>query len=145
MAEPANVLVVAHQTAATPGLLDAVRERAAGGSARFHLVVPRQPHGLHKAVDPHEAGEAEAQAVLEDALPKLSEAAGSDVTGTIGDAEPLMAVQDAVNLNSFDEIIISTLPLGMSRWLKLDLISKARALGLPVTHVEAKERAAVGA
>jgi hypothetical protein len=107
-------------------------------------VVPRQPHGLHKAVDPHEAGEAEAQAVLADALPKLSDAGGSEVTGSIGDAEPLMAIHDAVNMNSFDEIIISTLPLGMSRWLKLDLISKARALGLPVTHVEAKERATVG-
>jgi hypothetical protein len=145
MAEPANVLVVAHQTAATPGLLDAVRERAAKGSARFHLVVPRQPHGLHKAVDPIEAGDAEAKQVLEDALPKLSTAAGSEVTGSVGDPEPLMAIHDAVNLNSFDEIIISTLPLGISRWLKLDLISKARALGLPVTHVEAKERAAVGA
>src|SRR5690349_9234466 len=117
MAEPANVLVVAHQTAATPGLLDAVRERAARGSARFHLVVPRQPHGLHKAVDPIEAGDAEAQAVLEDALPKLSAATGSDVTGSVGDPEPLMAIHDAVNLNSFDEIIISTLPLGISRWL----------------------------
>ena len=145
MAEPANVLVVAHQTAATPGLLDAVRERAARGSARFHLVVPRQPHGLHRAVDPSQAGEAEAQAVLADALPKLSDASGSQVAGSIGDAEPLMAIQDAVNMNSFDEIIISTLPLGISRWLKLDLISKARALGPPVTHVEAKERAAVGA
>jgi hypothetical protein len=46
-----------------------------------------------------------------------------------------MAVQDAVNLGHYDEIIISTLPLGVSRWLKLDLISKTRALGLPVTHV----------
>ena len=145
MAEPANVLVVAHQTAATQGLLDCVRDRAAKTPARFHLVVPRQPHGLHKAVDPQEAGEAEARAVLEDALPKLSGAAGSDVTGSIGDPEPLMAIQDAVHLGSYDEIIVSTLPLGISRWLKLDLISKAKALGLPVTHVEQKERAPVGA
>jgi hypothetical protein len=142
MAEPANVLVVAHQTAATSGLLDCVRERAAKGPAKFHLVVPRQPHGLHKAVDPIEAGEAEAQAVLDDALPKLSRAAGGDVTGSIGDPEPLMAIQDAVNLGNFNEIIVSTLPLGISRWLKLDLISKAKAIGLPVTHVEQKERAA---
>jgi hypothetical protein len=145
MAEPANVLVVAHQTAATQGLLDCVRERAAKSPARFHLVVPRQPHGLHKAVDPHEAGEAEARAVLADALPKLSDAAGAEVSGSIGDPEPLMAIQDAVNLGSYDEIIISTLPLGISRWLKLDLISKAKALGLPVTHIEQKERAPVGA
>ena len=53
------------------------------------------------------------------------------MTGVIGDAEPLMAIHDAVNLGHYDEIIISTLPLGVSRWLKLDLISKARALGLP--------------
>jgi hypothetical protein len=145
MAEPANVLVVAHQTAATPGLLDAVRERAAKGSARFHLVVPRQPHGMHKVVDPTEAGGREAERVVAEALPKLSEAAGSEVTGGVGDSEPLMAIHDAVNMGGYDEIIISTLPLGVSRWLKLDLISKARALGLPVTHVAAKERATVGA
>jgi hypothetical protein len=46
-----------------------------------------------------------------------------------------MAIEDAVNLGSYDEIIISTLPLGISRWLKLDLISKAKGIGLPVTHV----------
>jgi hypothetical protein len=140
MPEPANVLVVAHQTAATPGLLDAVRERAARGPATFHLVVPQQAHGMHKVVDPQDAGAREAQRVLELALPKLSEAAGAEVTGAVGDAEPLMAIQDAVNLGSYDEIIISTLPLGISRWLKLDLVSKARGLGLPVTHVAASSK-----
>jgi hypothetical protein len=135
MSEPASVLVVAHQTAATPALLDAVRERATHGAATFHLVVPRRPHGFHKVVDPQEAGEEEARQVLKQALPRLSEAAGQQVTGSVGDPEPLMAIQDAVNLGSYDEIIISTLPLGISRWLKLDLVSKARAIGLPVTHV----------
>jgi hypothetical protein len=140
MPEPANVLVVAHQTAATPGLLDAVRERAARGPATFHLVVPQQAHGMHKVVDPQDAGAREAQRVLDLALPKLSEAAGAEVTGAVGDAEPLMAIQDAVNLGSYDEIIISTLPLGISRWLKLDLVSKVRGLGLPVTHVAAASK-----
>jgi hypothetical protein len=135
MSEPANVLVVAHQTAATRPLLDAVRERAQLGPARFHLVVPRQPHGIHKLVDPEEYGEGEARRVLQDALPKLSEAAGQEVSGSVGDAEPLMAIDDAINLGDYDELIISTLPLGVSRWLKLDLVSKARGLGLPVTHV----------
>jgi hypothetical protein len=138
MSEPANVLVVAHQTAATPPLLEAVRERAERGPARFDLVVPRRPHGLDKLADPEEHGEGEAQRALADALPKLSAAAGHEVTGTLGDPEPLAAIQDAINLGSYDEIIISTLPLGISRWLKLDLISKARALGLPVTHVLAQ-------
>jgi hypothetical protein len=53
-----------------------------------------------------------------------------------------MAIHDAVNLGGYDEIIVSTLPLGISRWLKLDLISKTRGLGLPVTHVEAPSKVA---
>jgi len=140
MPEPAHVLVVAHQTAATPGLLDAVRERAARSPSTFQLVVPQQPHGMHKLVNPEDTGVEEAQRVLDLALPRLSEAAGHEVTGTIGDAEPLMAIQDAINLGDYDEIIISTLPLGVSRWLKLDLVSKARGLGLPVTHVQAASK-----
>jgi hypothetical protein len=146
MSEPANVLVVAHQTAATPALLDTIRERARSGPVTFHLVVPRQPHGMHKLVDPQDASDDETNAVLEEALPKLSDAAGSKVTGTIGDSEPLMAIQDAINLGDYDEIIISTLPKRVSRWLRLDLVSKAKGLGLPVTHVDAdRVRTPVGA
>src|SRR5436305_688850 len=144
MSESAHVLVVAHQTAATQGLLEAVRERAQASPAKFHLVVPRQPHGMHKVVDPQDTGEDEAHHVFDNALPKLSDAAGQEVTGELGDYEPLMAIHDAINLGHYDEIIISTLPLGVSRWLKLDLVSKARALGLPVTHVTAADRAAAG-
>ena len=91
---------------------------------------------MHRVVDPQDAGEDEATRALEAALPKLTEAAGTSVTGTVGDAEPLSAIQDAVNMGSYDEIIISTLPPRISRWLRLDLVSKTRALGLPVTHVE---------
>jgi hypothetical protein len=140
MSEPAHVLVVAHQTAATQGLLEAVRERSRRGPATFHLLVPRQAHGMHKVVDPQDTGNDEGQQVLTDALPVLSEAAGVRFTGSLGDAEPLMAIEDAVNLGSYDEIIISTLPRRLSRWLKLDLVSKTCALGLPVTHVEASGR-----
>src|ERR1700737_544844 len=102
MSEPANVLVVAHQTAAPPPLLDAVRERAQRGPVEFHLVVPRQPHGIHKLVDPQDASEDEARGVLAAALPKLSAVAGHEVTGSIGDPEPLMAIQDAINLGDYD-------------------------------------------
>jgi hypothetical protein len=139
MPEQASVLVVAHQTAATPGLLEAVHERAERGPATFHLVVPRMPHGMHKVVDPQDEGHDDARHVLDDALPKLSQAAGADVSGSLGDAEPLMAIQDAINLGHYDEIIISTLPMRVSRWLKLDLVSKTKALGLPVTHIEQVE------
>jgi hypothetical protein len=139
MSKPASVLVVANQTAATPGLIDAVHERAERGPAKFHLVVPRMPHGIHKLVDPQDAGDDDAQRVLEQAIPLLSEAAASPVTGGLGDSEPLMAIQDAINLGDFDEIIISTLPKRVSRWLRLDLVSKTKGLGLPVTHVEQVE------
>ncbi|MDQ6805861.1 MAG: hypothetical protein M3065_13050 [Actinomycetota bacterium] len=139
MPEPAHILVVAHQTASTPGLMDAVRSRSERGPASFHLVVPQRPHGMHKVVDPSDDGAEAAAAVLADALPKLSAAAGGDVTGAVGDPEPLMAIHDAVNLGNYDEIIISTLPRRMSKWLRLDLVSKARGLGLPVTHVESRQ------
>ena len=138
---PARVLVVAHKTAATQPLLDAVRERVQRGPSTFTLLVPNPAHGLHKVVDPEETGQDDAQNVLDDALPKLSEAAGTQVTGSLGDAEPLCAIQDAVNLGHYDEIIISTLPKRVSRWLKLDLPSKLNGLGLPVTTVTAKDRA----
>jgi hypothetical protein len=99
---------------------------------------------MHKLVDPQDAGDDEATDVLEAALPKLTEAAGEEVTGSMGDSEPLMAIQDAVNLGEYDEIIISTLPRRVSRWLRLDLVSKAKGLGLPVTHVDADKHAPVG-
>ncbi|HEX4804593.1 MAG TPA: hypothetical protein VFU94_01725 [Conexibacter sp.] len=135
------MLLVANRTAATAGLCDAVRERLRRGPAVFHLVVPAHPHGLHKLVDPQDGDAGEAAQALAQALPRLSEAAGEPVTGQVGDAEPLMAIADAVNAASYDEIVISTLPRRLSRWLHLDLVSKAHGFGLPVTHVEAAEHA----
>ena len=139
--DPARVLVVAHRTAATPALLAAVRDRAARGPAVFSLLVPRGVHGLHRVMDPETGGDEEAELVLELALPLLEEAAGARVEGLVGDASPLTAIQDAVNTRGFDEIIISTLPARVSRWLHLDLPSKAGGLGLPVTTVTATDRA----
>jgi hypothetical protein len=136
----ARVLVVANRTAATPALLEAVRERAARGSAAFTLLVPNSAHGLHRVVDPEDQSQSEAEETLELALPLLEQAAGAHVEGMIGDPEPLAAIQDAINVHGFDEIIISTLPSRVSKWLKLDLPSKAAGLGLPVTTVTASSR-----
>jgi hypothetical protein len=132
---PARVLVVAHKTAATQPLLDAVRERAQRGPATFTLLVPNPAHGLHKVVDPEDQQASEAQTVIEEAVPALSEAAGAPVEGIVGDADPVAAVQDAINLRGFDEVIVSTLPVRLSRWLRLDLPSKVAGMGLPVTTV----------
>ena len=132
---PARVLVVAHKTAATQPLLDAVRERAQRGPATFTLLVPNPAHGLHKVVDPEDQQASEAQTVISEAIPALSEAAGAPVEGIVGDADPVAAVHDAINLRGFDEVIVSTLPVRLSRWLKLDLPSKVAGMGLPVTTV----------
>jgi hypothetical protein len=132
---------VAHKTAATPPLLDAVRERAQLGNCVFTLLVPNATHGLHKVVDPEDQGAGEAQVVLDRALPALSAAAGAPVEGIVGDPDPVAAVHDALNLRGFDEVIVSTLSPRVSRWLKLDLPSKVAGMGLPVTTVTPKEAA----
>jgi hypothetical protein len=132
---PTRVLVVAHKTAATQPLLDAVRERAQRGPASFSLLVPNPAHGLHKVVDAQDQGPGEAREVLDRALPRLSEAAGSEVDGIVGDPDPVAAVEDALNLRGFDEIIVSTLSPKVSRWLRLDLPNKVAGMGRPVTTV----------
>jgi hypothetical protein len=145
MADTVRVLVVANRTAATPALLDAVRERASRGPCAFTLLVPHTAKGLHRLIDPEDQGQSEAEETVELAVPLLEDAAGGSVESLIGDAEPLAAIQDAVNLHGFDEIIISTLPSRVSKWLKLDLPSKCGGLGLPVTTVTARSREGVGA
>jgi hypothetical protein len=135
----ARVLVVAYKTAATQPLLDAVRERAQRGTASFTLLVPNAAPGLHKVVDPEDQGGGEAASVIERAVPALSDAAGAPVEGIVGSTDPIAAIEDAINLRGFDEVIISTLPSRISHWLKLDLPSKVTGMGLPVTTVTPKD------
>ena len=91
---PARVLVVAHKTAATPALIEAVRERAQRGPATFTLLVPNATHGLEAMLDSGNHEEtAEAQTVIELAIPLLEEAAGADVH-TIGDLHRALAHAD---------------------------------------------------
>jgi hypothetical protein len=139
----ARVLVVANRTAESPELLQALQERAAEGPISITLVVPATPHGIVWAADMHAGGD-EAAAHRERAVATVR-AAGLEVAdGRVGDPDPLAAVEDAVNLEGFDEIVVSTLPGGISRWLKLDLPSRVeRATGLPVRHVIASEARAI--
>ena len=127
-----RVLIIANRTAATPMLLDQVRRRASEGACRFTLLVPRAYW---------DADTEESAVTLELAIPLLEEAAGAPVEGMIGDPSPMNAIQDAINIHGFDEVIISTLPARVSKWLKLDLPSKITGLGLPVTTVTARDRA----
>ena len=132
---PTRVLIVAHQTANSPELIGAVAGRAAESACSFTLLVPASPHGLHRVVDPEEHGVSEAEARLTAALPALSRAAGQEIVGVVGSHEPFAAIQDALNLLGFDEVIISMLPVRLSRWLHLDLPRKVRALGVQVREV----------
>jgi hypothetical protein len=136
---------VAHKTAATPALIEAVRDRAQRGPATFTLLVPNPAHGLHVVVDPEDVEEGEGQQVLELALPLLEEAAGGRVEGLVGDTDPFVAVRQALDGESFDEVIVSTLPTHVSHWLRLDLPARVKRLGLPVTVVTAKQRALAAA
>ena len=140
MSEAARVLVVANKTAATPALIEAVRERAARGPATFTLLVPNAAHGLHKLVDPEDQAQARPSRRSSSRCRCSRPRPAAPVEGMIGVPEPLAAIQDAINIHGFDELIISTLPQRVSKWLKLDLPSKAAGLGLPVTTVIASSR-----
>jgi hypothetical protein len=141
---PTRVLIVAHQTADSPQLTEAVSRRASEGPCTFTLLVPSTAHGVHRVVDPEDHGAAEAEARLSVALPLLSEAAGEPIVGVVGSHDPLAAVQDALNVLGFDEVMISMLPVRMSRWFHLDLPRKIRALGVPLTEVVSAGRHMTG-
>jgi hypothetical protein len=139
MAEMAKVLVVANRTAESPELLMALQERAARGPCEYTLLVPQTPHGLAWAADP-DAGHDEAELHRKAFLDELREEGLNVIDAKVGDPDPLAAIQDECNFGEYDEVIVSTLPLTVSRWLRLDLPRKARAAtGLPVTHVVGSE------
>lgn len=127
-------LVVANQTLGGEHLAEKVRACLAAGPSRFHILVP--------ATQPHEHAvwtEGEARAVaaqrLERALERFREL-GAEAQGEIGDERPLQAIADAVRDRTFDEIILSTLPPGLSRWLRQDLPHRVeRTFEVTVTHL----------
>jgi hypothetical protein len=133
-------LVVAHRTLGGQHLLDEVRRRMAEGPSRFHLLVPCHHPSDHPWTE-HEI-EAQATRVLETERKRFEEV-GAEVTGEIGDTNPVYAIDGVLRREPFDEIILSTLPAGVSRWLKVDVPSRVRRqFNLPVTHLVATEEPA---
>jgi hypothetical protein len=132
-------LVVAHQTLGSPELRDAMLTRLSEGPCTFHLLVPQRQAGSGMSWT-----EGERRAVAEEALEVARvdlTGHGFAVTGEVGDVNAAYAVSDVLireGADAFDEIIISTLPLGISRWVHLDVPARvSRATERPVTHVVA--------
>ncbi len=125
---PTRILIVANRTAAAERLLDSVERRAAAASCTFTLLVPDVEHLR------------DADWTLETGCRLLTQAAGTRVDGMAGGPDPFDAVQEAVATGQFDEIIISTLPRGVSKWLRRDLVNRVRRLGLPVTAIVPGDR-----
>ena len=121
-----RVLIVANRTASTHRLIEAVGRRAKASPCEFALLIPDVTD--RKAAD----------WTLETAQRSLRPAARGKLEGLVGGPDPFESVREAVHEGDFDEIIISTLPRRVSKWLRRDLIRRVDGLGLPVTAIVPK-------
>jgi len=121
----ARYLVVANQTLGGATLLETTRAEAAGRDASFCIVVPASPprSGFTST-------EGQARALADERLRaalSLFRSAGLEVDGEMGDADPMLAVEDVLRQNEFDAIVLSTPASGISQWLGVDLPRRMRA------------------
>src|SRR3954453_15453407 len=139
MPSPAKVLVVTDRTAATPELLEAVRERVSRGPIQARVLLPNPaPAEWHPGhPDRHDKAD-DARRVLAEALPPLEEAVGAPVGGVVSIRhDPMDAIEETLHDEPFDELIIATTPHHIEGWLRVDLPHRAANLGLPVVSVGA--------
>jgi nucleotide-binding universal stress UspA family protein len=129
-----TALIVANQTLPSPALANAIVERIRSGVDSFHVVVPATPVAKGMTWDEDESRR-EAEARLAKLLDRLR-TLGVEASGEVGDRDPVSAVRDALRGRDVDEIILSTLPPGISRWLGQDVPSRLRgAVRVPVDVV----------
>ena len=133
-----SYLVVGNQTLAGPELTSLIEEvMAADAETAFHVVVPATPIQRGFTWDEGEA-RAEAGRRLEAFIDRLR-SMGVEASGEIGSRDPIEAVKDALRSHPADEIILSTLPAGISRWLGQDVPTRLRgSVAPPVTVVTAE-------
>ena len=146
-----RVLVVANRTVGGEELAAVIRDRLEAGECEFHLLVPvppTPPIGIAAGFSAMEAGVTPAlqgpdERQLADRTPAVragldGAASGRRVDGEVGDSDAIRAVRSVIESRQIDEIIISTLPTTISRWLRQDLPSRVeRKFSLPVTVVTA--------
>ncbi len=130
-----SALVVAGRSADSRGLILALGLHRGGTPTAFTLLVPATPHGFAWATD-MSSGWPEAMDRAERATARMRRA-GLEVEETIvGDPDPFAAVGDVLHSRDFDEVIVATLPRGISSWLKVGLPGRLRGLtDLPVTRI----------
>ena len=132
-----SYLIVANQTLTSESLREAITTRLAEGPLEAHVVVPMSPGSWRQNWD-EERIRTDAQARLDETLGRLREM-GVEADGEVGDRDPVQAVRDALRRREVDEVIVSTLPRGISRWLGEDVPSRLRdACRVPVTVVSQK-------
>jgi hypothetical protein len=134
-AKESAVLLVAETPDASSTLAAAVSERVKARRSRFTLLVPAVAHGLQRIANPEDECCDEAERTISSLRRSIEAAAGEPISPIIGSHEPLAAIEDALSLRDFDEIVLAARPGRLARRLRLDLASKVRALGLPVTVV----------
>jgi hypothetical protein len=124
---PRRTLIVANRTAGTPVLLQEVKRRAGERPTTFALLIPN--------VDPKKP----ADWTLETAVELLERAAGGPVEGFVGGEDAFESVRQALADESYDDVIISTLPKRTSEWLRRDLPSRVEKLDVAVTVITQPE------
>jgi len=131
-----SYLVIGNQTLDSPELARAIQERMAMGPARFHLIVPATPVERGFSWDETEA-RALAERRLATALDRMR-ALRIQATGEVGNRDPVAAAEDALRGRTVDEVILSTLPPGISRWLGQDVPTRLKgSVAVPVAVVTA--------
>ncbi|HEY3193877.1 MAG TPA: hypothetical protein VGK42_01420 [Candidatus Dormibacteraeota bacterium] len=134
----ARYMLVANQTLQSPELRDAALQlQADDEAAELVVVVPatRVVHGL--VWDEVETKEV-ARSRLEAGMRHLRAEGCRVVDGLVGDEDPVLAVEDELRRRRYAGVVISTLPAGLSRWIKLDVVSRVKRRfgpGRPVVHV----------
>jgi hypothetical protein len=135
----ARILVVANRTCPCPTLLDEVARQAGDATTDVLVVVPALNSRLRHWLSDIDDAVARAHERLDVALADLR-TRGVQARGEVGDANPLVAIDDALAHFPASAIVIATLAPGESNWLERGLIDKARArFDVPVTHVVPSE------
>jgi hypothetical protein len=141
-----HVLVIANETAASPALLDVLRDRAALDDVQVTVIAPvSEPRRGYVVYD--DTRRASAGRRLERTLGLLRESS-IPAQGFVVETSPVQAAKDAIAQLEPppDEIVVSTHPVQRSGWLRRDVVRdiEKAAGGRPVKHVVAEDAGAVG-